>query len=1305
MVYVYLVYGLSFFTLWTIMWIYHMKLGKFFLARHLWMIGLFAMTHGMSDWTGMLVTMQKVRNPFVGILALGLLVASFFLLVQFGACGIAAKYNKRSLLLLPLLLLIPVAVLTALSSNTLLAGEILSRYLLGAPGALLTFYALRQQMPEIRKTGQPQLVRHLRLASAGFLMYALFTGLIVPEAPFFPADVFNYRTFTAVTGMHVEIFRAFSILVITYAMTRLLHSFEMDLERTLRMKTEELEEVVRTRTAQLNAVNEELRRHELQQKAILDNIPDMAWLKDRDGKFIAANEAVARSTGTKPESLTGKNDFDMWPNELAERYRKDDQEVMRTGVRKRVEEPFVDKNGNTLWIETVKTPITDERGEIVGTTGIGRDITGRRQMEEALKESEQRFRAVTENAMDGIITIDQESTVVLANPAVERIFGYRRDELEGRALTLLIPARLRPRHRAALREYVETGKRHLPWGAIELPGLHRDGREIPVEMSYGEYVREGRRFFTGIIRDITVRKEMESALRESERLRRLIMDAVPALISYVGSDLRYRFVNRQYETWWKRPSADFIGRHIKDILGEKRYEIVEGHIKDALLGQMVSYEWLVPREHDERFVQVAYVPHLTQNGTVLGFFTMINDITDLKRAEQSLRESEKRIELIIDTVPALISYVDRDLRYRFVNRQYEEWFGRPASEIIGRHVQEMLGESRFEEIKAFAERALAGEKVSYERSLVQRGRRYFLKIEYVPHFGENGATLGLFSLITDITDRKQNEESLQRLNEKLSSVLNSITEAYYVLDRNWKVVEINREAEKILGPATEVLGRVYWELFPQNIGSELDLEYHAAFREKRTVHFEAQSRINYHWYEVHGYPRADRLEVYFRDVSERKRLEEIVQHRAYHDHLTDLPNRLLFKDILQLEAAQARRSRKRLAVLFLDLDRFKYVNDTLGHDAGDELLKQVALRLRKSIRQSDTVGRAGGDEFTLLLSDIQGIDDITRTVRKIMDSFQQPCLIGGQELRSSASVGISIYPDDSREIDTLMKCADMAMYHAKEQGRNRYQFYDPLINTRTTESLAMEKSLRQALDRGELMVHYLPELDTRSREVVGAEALLRWADPKRGLLMPAEFLRLAETSGLIVPIGEWLLRTVARQIKEWRLAGYRPIPVTLNLSDRQFHQKHLAETTRQILEEAELEPRWLAFEIGERTAMKDVEFAVRHLQELAEVGVKLFLDDYGTGDLSLNQLKKLSFQKLKIDRSLIDRIVSDPDDRLVVQTMIALSHMMGIKAAAEGVETADQFELLREKDCDEVQGYIFSRPAPAGEFEKLLVLR
>ncbi|MBZ0156399.1 MAG: EAL domain-containing protein [Alphaproteobacteria bacterium] len=435
---------------------------------------------------------------------------------------------------------------------------------------------------------------------------------------------------------------------------------------------------------------------------------------------------------------------------------------------------------------------------------------------------------------------------------------------------------------------------------------------------------------------------------------------------------------------------------------------------------------------------------------------------------------------------------------------------------------------------------------------------------------------------------------------------------------------------------------------------------------------------------------------------ERKGIEEAMRHMAHHDTLTGLPNRRLFMDIVTIELAQAHRSHRKLAVLFLDLDRFKEVNDTLGHEAGDELLQEVARRLRANIRESDTVARIGGDEFNITLTDIAHAEDIAVIAQKIMHSFQSPFLIAGHSLHITASIGISVYPDDSEEIDTLFRFADIAMYYAKELGKNTYRFYDPAINIRSIERMKFESYLRQAIERGELSVYYQPQIDIRTGRIICAEALVRWRHPELGLLPAKRFIPAAEETGFITSMDEWVLRTACAQCKAWYTTGDLPVCVTVNLSARGFQNPELVATIARILDETGLSPDCLDIEITESMAMHDMENTTKQLNELTAMGVCISIDDFGTGYSSLSYLKRLPVQRLKIDRSFVKDIMIDPGDRAIIKAITAMAHTMKMRVVVEGVETEEQLSFLRETQCDEAQGYLFNEPLSPEQFAALV---
>jgi diguanylate cyclase (GGDEF)-like protein len=440
-------------------------------------------------------------------------------------------------------------------------------------------------------------------------------------------------------------------------------------------------------------------------------------------------------------------------------------------------------------------------------------------------------------------------------------------------------------------------------------------------------------------------------------------------------------------------------------------------------------------------------------------------------------------------------------------------------------------------------------------------------------------------------------------------------------------------------------------------------------------------------------------------------LEELVRqrtaelkHLAYHDALTDLPNRILFEDRLMQALILAERNRQTLGVLFLSLDGFKNVHDTLGHAIGDRLLQKVAERLRSSAHKGETVARFEGDEFALLLTQIGGTEgeDVVEVIFQINESLDLPFTIDHHELFITVSIGISLYPDDGTDAQTLLKNADAALYRAREQGGNNYQFYTADLNAKAMKRLTLENSLRRALERSEFEVYYQPVLDINIRKIVGMEALLRWHHPELGLVQPVEFIPLAEDTGMIMPIGEWVLRTACTQSKSWQEAGFAPLALAVNLSARQFQQPHLSDVIGQILQETGLDPRDLELELTESSIMKNAESAVQTLGELKAMGIKIAIDDFGTGYSSLGYLKRLPIDTLKIDRSFVSELTTDPDDAALVMAIITLAHNLRLKVVAEGVDSEEQLSFLHLLRCDEWQGNLCSKPVPAEAFAELL---
>jgi diguanylate cyclase (GGDEF)-like protein/PAS domain S-box-containing protein len=438
------------------------------------------------------------------------------------------------------------------------------------------------------------------------------------------------------------------------------------------------------------------------------------------------------------------------------------------------------------------------------------------------------------------------------------------------------------------------------------------------------------------------------------------------------------------------------------------------------------------------------------------------------------------------------------------------------------------------------------------------------------------------------------------------------------------------------------------------------------------------------------------------DISERKRAEERVQYLATHDEMTGLPNRTMFGQLLGHAVQKTRRRDGKLAVLFVDLDRFKIVNDSLGHEAGDELLKQVATRFRASLRASDVLARLGGDEFVVLLEDVQEPQEAAQVARKLLSTAIQPIEIQGQECRVTASIGIATFPADAGDAQSLMKSADAAMYLAKEEGKNNYQFHSRSTNALSIERLALETNLRRALERNEFKLQYQPQVAAKTGDITGAEALLRWWNPELGTVPPARFIPLAEDTGLIVAIGRWVLNTACAQNVAWQRAGLPAIRMAVNISPRQFKDQNLIRDISAALEQSGMAPQLLELEITEGVIMHDVNQAVRQLHAIKAMGVRLAIDDFGTGYSSLAQLKRLPIDTLKVDRSFIREIPRDSEDKAITEAVIAMGKTLGVTVVAEGVETPEQHEFLSSRACNELQGFLFSKPCHPDALAELL---
>lgn len=571
--------------------------------------------------------------------------------------------------------------------------------------------------------------------------------------------------------------------------------------------------------------------------------------------------------------------------------------------------------------------------------------------------------------------------------------------------------------------------------------------------------------------------------------------------------------------------------------------------------------------------------------------------------------------------------------------------------------------------------------------------------------------------LRNIIQRKAVEETFYVEKMRAEITLNSISDAVIGTDMAGNVDYLNIAAEHMTGwPRQEAKGRPVGEIFRIINGTTRDAERNPAelvLQHNRPMGINADTILlcrdgNERMIEDSASPihdwegRITGAVIVFRDMSETQAMTVRMAYLAQHDFLTNLPNRVLLQDRITQAIALAARHGSQLAVLFLDLDNFKHINDSLGHTVGDKLLQSVAQRLVHCVRSSDTVSRQGGDEFVVLVSEDKYAEDAALTAEKILLSMSAPHFIAGNELHVTTSIGISVYPADGENAEALIKNADAAMYHAKERGRNNYQFFKNEMNVRAVERQVVEAGLRHALERNEFVLHYQPKVNLNTGAITGAEALLRWMHPDWGMVLPDRFVPIAEDCGLIVPIGQWVLREACMQAKRWQQAGSKPVSVAVNISALEFRRKNFVDVVRAILDETGLDPACLQLEITESVLMRDAEASAAILQQFKAMGLLLAVDDFGTGYSSLSYLKQFPIDLLKIDQSFVHSIDSSRNDGIIVSAVIGMGTSLHQRVIAEGVENKNQLAFLKVQHCDEGQGYLFSLPLAADEFEALL---
>jgi diguanylate cyclase (GGDEF)-like protein/PAS domain S-box-containing protein len=985
--------------------------------------------------------------------------------------------------------------------------------------------------------------------------------------------------------------------------------------------------------------------------------------------------------------------------------------------------------------------------------------------ETAVKESERLWQTVFEASNDIILLLNDQYVILASNERALEAYNYSRQELIG--------MNLRDLHALETRGDVEfqLGEAVRKNGIVfETKQMRKDGKVFPVEVSSKPFFVNNRPRFIHAIRDITERKCAEELINK-------LSSAVEQTAEYVVITNRegvIEYVNPAIEKPTGYTKEEIIGKTPRIFKSGKHNEAFYKALWETILSGKAFRAVFTNRKRDGElyYEEETITPIKDSLGNITHFVSVGRDITKQKRAEERQATQFAVTRILADSatigeaIPKLLQSICEGVGWELG----ELWCVDPEAnllrwngiwhlpslmakefEAVSRSITFSLGKGLPGRVWASGHpiwindvvadtdfrRADIAAKTELHRAVAFPIRSGNKVIGVMVFFGQDirQPDEDLLEMMADIgsqigqfIERKRAEEALRESEERYALAARGANDGLW--DWNLKTNEIyfSSRWKSMLGYRENEIGNSPEEWFKQVHPDDINrLKIEIDLHLKGTApHLENEYRMlhkdgTYRWMLSRGLVVRDALEKASRvvgsqtDITERKITEVQLLHSAFYDELTNLPNRALFMDRLRLAVERSKRHENYLfAVLFLDLDRFKTINDSLGHIAGDRLLTTMARRLESCLRQGDTAARLGGDEFAILLDDIKDVSDATRVADRIQQELGLPFDLDGQEVFTTASVGITVggssrSPAQDGPVDCLydrpedlLRDADIAMYRAKALGKARYEMFDKSMHLRAMALLQLETDLRKAVERREFVLHYQPFVSLTSGRIIGFEALIYWQHPQRGLLSPMEFLLIAEETGLTVPIGEWVLRTACTQNKVWQDAGYPPLYVAVNLSDRQFKQKNLVETVVQVLKETNLDPHWLEMELTESIIMENAEMTISKLKELKELGVQLSIDDFGTGYSSLNYLKRFPIDTLKIDQSFVRDIPLDPDDTAIVTAVINLARSLKLNVIAEGVETEEQMTFLLRQECDKIQGYLFSRPVPSDGFKKLL---
>ncbi len=1052
-------------------------------------------------------------------------------------------------------------------------------------------------------------------------------------------------------------------------------------------------------------------------RSIIETTNDWIWEIDLDGNSTYNNPAIETILGYMPEELHGKS---FLPFMFEEDRLEIEQVFPQFIAEKRGWNNLVcrwnHKDGSIRYLESSAVPVLDDGGEVIGFRGTDHDITERMQAEEKLRASEEWLRAILDGSRDGII-IEDGKEIVYINNSYTQLLGYDTpEELVGKNISDILPAENAER----LSEY---GRRRLRGEKIpstyEFKGKRKDGTLIEVEGAVSTSVIGDRKYIMTAIRDIAERKQARAELQKNVSLLTSTFEATADGILVVDLDDNIVTYNEKFIKMWQIPDEIIKSRDNKKAANYVLTQLENSENFTTVTEYLTSNPEIKNKDilkfKDGKIFERYNHPQML-NGEVIGRVVSFRDITERKRAESALRESEERFRSFMNNSPAVAFMKDEAGRYIYINKTMEQVFDLKMKDLLGKTDYDWLPEDAARNVLENDRKVLATDKTAELLETVplpDGSERKWLTFKFPVTDSLDNKFIGGTAI--DVTDKERDKIALSESEYKLRTLVENMSEGLLQVDKEEVITYVNNRFCEMIGyEREELLGKTTFDILLDEEGGKFVREANRKRQKNESNQYELRLKTKSGetlWTLVGGVPIYNISDEFtgtmgvITDITQRKRTEDQLLHDAFHDALTGLANRTLFMDHLRMtiERGKSRHSNF-YAVLFLDFDRFKIINDSLGHAEGDKLLKLIAKRLQASVRTGDLVARIGGDEFVILLSELVESNEALLIAERIQNDLKAAFDVSGREIIISASIGVALSTAGHESAEDMLRDADIAMYRAKGEGRADYRVFDQKMHEHASNQLQLETEMRAALKNKEFEVHYQPIINLETESLVGFESLIRWNHPERGMIPPFEFISVAEENGMILPLGQWILYESCRQLREWqnKFPSASGLTISVNLSCKEFLQFDLAEQIAVTLKKTGLDPHSLKLEITESHVMENSEVAVTMMKSLRKLGVRLSLDDFGTGYSSLSYLHRLPVDFLKIDRSFVMRMADSEENHEIVRTIIKLAQNLKMKVIAEGIETADQLAQLKHLNCEYGQGYFFSKPLEA-EKAKLFI--